>query len=138
MQLSRRAARFNRVVTNRVQGVYAWLVPPWAVIVHRGRRSGRPYRTPVFAFRQERTLVIALLYGEESDWLRNLRAAGGGRVVRVGRTFELGEPRVVDTSAAAELERLSPLARAYCRLADNQVLAEIGERLGGFGTGRAS
>lgn len=138
MQLSRRVARFNRVVTNRVQGVYAWLVPPWAVVVHRGRRSGRPYRTPVFAFRQERTLVIALLYGEESDWLRNLRAAGGGRVVRVGRTFELGEPRVVETSAAAELGRLSPLARAYCRLADNQVLAEIGERLGGFGTGRAS
>ena len=138
MQLSRRVACFNRVVTNRVQGVYAWLVPPWAVVVHRGRRSGRPYRTPVFAFRQERTLVIALLYGEESDWLRNLRAGGGGRVVRVGRTFELGEPRVVETSAAAELGRLSPLARAYCRLADNQVLAEIGERLGGFGTGRAS
>ena len=82
--------------------------------------------------------MIALLYGEESDWLRNLLAAGGGRVVRVGRTFELGEPRVVDTSAAAELERLSLLARAYCPLADDQVLAEIGERLGGFGTGRAS
>ena len=81
---------------------------------------------------------VALLYGEESDWLRNLRAAGGGRVVRKGRTFELGEPRVVDTSAGGELERLSPIARAYCRLADKQVLAEIGKQLGGFGPGRAS
>lgn len=137
MKLSRRVARFNKVVTNRLQRVYAWLVPPWAVIVHRGRRSGRRYRTPVLAFRQERTLVIALLYGEESDWLRNLQAAGGGRVVRMGRIFELCAPRVVDTSTAVELARLSPLARAYCRLADKQVLAEIGERLGGFGTGRA-
>jgi deazaflavin-dependent oxidoreductase (nitroreductase family) len=138
MKLSRRVARFNKVVNNRVQGVYAWLVPPWAVILHRGRRSGRSYRTPVLAFRQEQALVVALLYGEDSDWLRNLRAARGGRVVRMGRTFELGEPRVLDTSMAAELARLPPLARAYCRLADKQVLAEIGSQLGGFGPGRAS
>src|SRR5881392_3359698 len=136
MKLSRRVARFNSTINNRLQGVYAWLVPPWAVILHRGRRSGRSYRTPVLAFRQDRTLVIALLYGEESDWLRNLRTAAGGRVVRMGRTFELREPRVVDTSTALELSRLSPLARAYCRLADKQVLAEIGERLGGFGPGQ--
>src|SRR5712691_3469267 len=123
MKLSRRVARFNRVVNNRVQGVYAWILPPWAVILHRGRRSGRAYRTPLLAFRQDGTLIVALLYGEESDWLRNLRAAGGGQVVRAGRTFELGTPRVVDTAAAAELSRLNPLARAYCRLADQQVLA---------------
>lgn len=138
MKLSRRVARFNKVVNNRFQGMYAWLVPPWAVIVHRGRRSGRTYRTPVLAFRHEQTLVVALLYGEESDWVRNLRAAGGGRVVRRGRTFELVGPRVVDTSTAAELERLSPPARAYCRLADKQMLAEVGTQLGGFGPGRAS
>src|ERR1700716_2881117 len=127
MKLSRRIARFNKVVNNRIQGVYAWLVPPWAVILHRGRRSGRAYRTPVLAFRQQRTLVIALLYGVESDWLRNLQVAGGGEVVRAGRTFRRGAPRVVDTNPAAELARLSPLARAYCRLADKQVLAEMGE-----------
>jgi deazaflavin-dependent oxidoreductase (nitroreductase family) len=138
MKLSRRVARFNKIVNNRVQGVYAWLVPPWAVILHRGRRSGRSYRTPLLAFRQDGTLIIALLYGEESDWLRNLRAAGGGHIVRMGRTFELREPRVVDTSEATELSRLSPLARAYCRLADKQVLAHLGQRIGGFGPGRAS
>jgi len=136
MKLSRRVARFNKAVNNRVQGVYAWIVPPWAVILHQGRRSGRAYRTPVLAFKQDRTLIVALLYGEESDWLRNLTAAGGGHVVRIGRTFELSGPRVVETGAAAELARLSPIARAYCRLADKQVLAEIGERVGGFGPGR--
>ena len=86
MKLSRSVARFNKVVINRIQGVYAWLVPPWGVILHRGRRSGPPYRTPVPAFRHGQALVVALLYGEESDWLRNLRAAGGGRVVGMGRT----------------------------------------------------
>jgi deazaflavin-dependent oxidoreductase (nitroreductase family) len=136
MKVSRRVARFNKIVTNRVQGVYAWILPPWAVILHRGRRSGRAYRTPVLAFRQDRTLVVALLYGEESDWLRNLHEAGGGLIVRAGRTYGLGRPRVVETGAATELSRLSPVARAYCRLADKQMLAEMGERIGGFGPGR--
>ena len=136
MKLSRRVARFNKLINNRVQGIYAWILPPWAVILHRGRRSGRPYRTPLLAFRRDRTLIIALLYGEESDWLRNLRA-GGGRVVRAGRTYELSAARVVDTSAAgAELSQLSPPARAYCRLADRQVMADIGERVPGFGRGK--
>ena len=133
MKVSRRVARFNKVVTNRVQGVYAWILPPWAVMLHRGRRSGRPYRTPVLAFRQDRTLVVALIYGEESDWLRNLAAAGGGQVVRGGRTYELGTPRVVETDAAAG-SRLPRVACAYCRLADKQMLADIGERIGGFGS----
>jgi len=136
MKLSRRVARFNRSINNRVQGVYAWILPPWSVILHRGRRSGREYRTPVLAFRRGRVLIVALLYGTESDWLRNVRAAGGGRVVRAGRTYEAGPPRVVETSAAAsELGKLSPPARRYCRLADYQVIFELGARLPGFGPG---
>ena len=134
MKLSRRVARFNVLVNNRVQGVYAWLLPPWGVILHRGRRSGRPYRTPLLAFKRGGTAVIALLYGEESDWLRNLRARGG-RLVRLGRTYELSAPRVVDTGAA-DLSALGPVARAYCRLADKQVFVDVGERLPGFGRGR--
>jgi deazaflavin-dependent oxidoreductase (nitroreductase family) len=136
MKFSRRFARFNKRVTNRVQGLYAWLLPPWAVILHRGRRSGSRYRTPLFAFRRDRTLVIALLYGEESDWLRNLRAAGG-QVVRVGRTFTVRPPEVIDTSDAGPLlARLSRPERAYCRLAEKLAVLELGEQLPGFGARR--
>lgn len=136
MTLSRRVARFNKLINNRVQGLYAWVLPPWAVILHRGRRSGREYRTPVLAFRRDRTLVVALLYGEKSDWLRNLQA-GGGQVVRGGRRFMVGPPRVCETREAGVLGRLSPPARAYCRLADKQVLFELGEKQQGFGPHRA-
>ncbi len=136
MKLSRRVARFNTLVNNRVQGVYAWLVPPWAVIVHRGRRSGRRYRTPVLAFCRGRVLIIALLYGEESQWLRNLKA-GEGQVIRRGRTYPvLASPRVLQTSVATrELARLSAPARAYCRLAEKQVILELGDASPGFGRG---
>ena len=133
---SRRLARFNKRVTNRVQGVYAWLVPPWAVILHRGRRSGRQYRTPLFAFRRDRTLIIALLYGRRSDWLRNLRH-GGGHVIRAGRTLTLAPPEIVDTSEARPLlARLSRPERAYCRLAEALAIIELGEQLPGFGPRR--
>ena len=54
MKLSRSVARFNKVVTNRLQGVYALACASLAVILHRRRRSGRAYRTPVLAFRQGR------------------------------------------------------------------------------------
>lgn len=133
MKLSRGVARFNKRVTNRIQGLYAWLVPPWAVILHRGRRSGRQYRTPLFAFRRGRTLVIALLYGEESEWLRNLRA-GGGHVIRAGRTFVVGAPEVVATREACSLlARLSPPERAYCRLSEKLAMLDLEEQLPGFG-----
>ena len=136
MKLSRGVARFNKRVTNRIQGLYAWLIPPWAVILHRGRRSGRQYRTPLFAFRRGRTLVIALFYGEESDWLRNLRA-GGGHVIRAGRTFTVGPPEVIETSAAGSLlARLSYPERAYCRLGEKLAILELGEQLPGFGRRR--
>jgi len=43
--------RVNRVFTNPLMGTFAWLVPPLAVVHHAGRKSGRPYRTPVVAFK---------------------------------------------------------------------------------------
>ncbi len=94
ISLRRRLAAFNRVVTNPIQGTWAWLVPPWAVIVHRGRRSGRRYRTPVLAVRRGQHIAVRVLYGVESDWVRNLLAAGGGFVVRGGHTYPLSEVRL--------------------------------------------
>lgn len=134
MKLSRRVAHFNKRVTNRIQGLYAWLVPPWAVVLHRGRRSGRQYRTPLFAFRRGRTLVIALVYGEGSAWLANLRK-GGGRVIRAGRTFIVGPPEIIETRKAGSLlAQLTFPARAYCRLAEKLAILKLEEQLPGFGS----
>ncbi|KAB2346097.1 nitroreductase family deazaflavin-dependent oxidoreductase [Actinomadura rudentiformis] len=101
--LPRSVARFNKVVTNRVQGIWAPYLPPWAVIVHRGRRSGREYRTPVNAFRSGDRLVVGLPYGADSDWVRNLIAEGHGGVERMGRVSRISNPRVLGESGADEL-----------------------------------
>ncbi len=80
MRLPRWLARFNKLVTNRVMGLWAPYLPPWAVVVHRGRKTGRTYRTVLWAFPRNERLVIALTYGD-TDWSRNVLAAGGGQIV---------------------------------------------------------
>ena len=84
--------RFNRRVTNPVLGTISDRVWPLATLHHVGRSSGRRYRTPVFAFTTPRGLVIALTYGTQVQWLRNLEATGGARMVRQGRVLALSRP----------------------------------------------
>jgi deazaflavin-dependent oxidoreductase (nitroreductase family) len=131
MQVPRSVVRFNNAVNNPVQGQYAWLVPPWTVIVHRGRKSGRTYRTPVVGFRKGRTLAVTILYGEESDWVRNV-LGGSGLAVRGGRTYPLLDPRVAQVDETSELSRAG---RRYGRLSGQVLLAELGEPEPGFGRG---
>lgn len=55
-------------------------------------------------------------------------------MIRAGRTFAVGPPEVVETSAAAtHLARLSRPERAYCRLAEKFAILELGAQLPGFG-----
>ncbi len=97
MPLPRRLARFNRVATNRVAIPVAGRAPGFGVVLHTGRRSGRPYRTPVSAFRTPRGFVIALTYGPDSDWTKNVLAAGGGTLLTRGAAVPLTDPRMVTT-----------------------------------------
>jgi deazaflavin-dependent oxidoreductase (nitroreductase family) len=95
MPLPRRLAKFNRVVTNRVLGPPARYLPGFATVSHVGRRSGRIYRTPVNLFRREDGYVIALTYGADSQWVRNVPAAGGVDIETRGRRLHIVNPEVV-------------------------------------------
>jgi deazaflavin-dependent oxidoreductase (nitroreductase family) len=90
----RRLARFNRCATNHLTRPAAARLPGFAVVVHTGRRSGRRYRTPVNAYRTRDGYVIALIYGTESDWVRNVLAAGGCELEARGRRASLTAPEV--------------------------------------------
>ena len=103
MPIPRAVARFNRYVTNPVARVFAGWVPPFALVLHRGRRSGREYATPVWAFRTEDGWVIPLTYGAHSEWPRNVLAAGRCRLRARGRVEDLAEPRVVRGSPGLRL-----------------------------------
>ncbi|EUA67172.1 deazaflavin-dependent oxidoreductase, nitroreductase family protein [Mycobacteroides abscessus subsp. bolletii 1513] len=92
MQIPQSVARFNKYVTNPVQRLWAGWAPSFAIIEHKGRKSGKEFRTPVTAFTTPDGVAILLTYGPDRDWLKNLQAAGGGRVVRRGKTHDVVNP----------------------------------------------
>src|SRR5712691_5311194 len=68
----------------------------FAVVYHRGRRSGRSYATPVGARPTADGFVIPLTFGERAEWFRNVQAAGGCMIRWKGVDYPLVEPEVVD------------------------------------------
>jgi deazaflavin-dependent oxidoreductase (nitroreductase family) len=88
-------ARFNREVSNPLLAPAAARLPYFGVLVHRGRASGRSYRTPVNAFPVPDGFIVALTYGPATDWVRNVLAAGGCDMVHRGRRVKLTAPRLV-------------------------------------------
>jgi deazaflavin-dependent oxidoreductase (nitroreductase family) len=94
MPIPRFIAGFNKHVTNKIILIFAGWLPPFAVISHVGRRSGRVYRTPVLAFKSGEGYVVALTYGRDVDWVRNLLSAGSGEVERGGLRVPVSSFRV--------------------------------------------
>ena len=94
MPLPRWLARFNHNVTNNILGPLAYRIPGWGVVVHTGRKTRREYRTPVFVFHQGDRFVIALTYGRESQWVRNVIWADGCGLETEGQTFRLLHPHL--------------------------------------------
>jgi deazaflavin-dependent oxidoreductase (nitroreductase family) len=103
MVMSKRVARLNRAVFNRFARPLAGWMPGLGVVHHRGRRSGRGYRTPVSVFAAPDGYVIALFYGSETDWVRNVLAAGNCQLRMRGRDVRLVAPRIVHDETRREV-----------------------------------
>ena len=86
--------RLNKHTINVVAKLIAPRTPGFALVIHRGRTSGRTYRTPVIVFRRGQQFVIHLTYGPNTDWVRNVRAAGGCEIITRGRRYQLGNPHL--------------------------------------------
>ncbi len=94
MPLSKKIAHFNKYVTNKLLLLFAGWLTPLAVIHHKGRKSGKNYRTPVMAFQREPGFVIALTYGRNVDWVKNLIAADGGIIEYNGEKTPIHDIRI--------------------------------------------
>ena len=108
--------RVNRAITNPLMGMVAGIVPPLAIVHHAGRKSGRPYRTPVLAFPYAKGLVTPLPYGTDTDWCLNVLEAGDCTLETFGRSVTVSNPRIVETDAALPL--LPAALRRGLRAAD--------------------
>jgi deazaflavin-dependent oxidoreductase (nitroreductase family) len=77
--------------------------PPMAVIHHQGRTSGKPFDTPVQAFRTKTGFIVGLAYHSNPNWAQNILAADGGEMSRGGHRYTLTQPRKRGAEARNDL-----------------------------------
>lgn len=88
-------AKINIAFTNRITGVFAGWLPGFGILTHVGRKSGKVYRTPINVFRASNGFIIALTYSSQSEWVKNVLAAGGCELRTRGKRYQLSSPHVV-------------------------------------------
>jgi deazaflavin-dependent oxidoreductase (nitroreductase family) len=87
-------ARLNLAFTNRLTRPLAARLPWFGVMEHVGRHSGAVRQTSLNAFRRGTgRWIVALTYGPDVQWVRNVLAAGHCRMLVQGRWIELVGPR---------------------------------------------
>ncbi len=91
MPIPTAVTHFNKIALNKVTRHLAGH-GPFVEIEHVGRRTGRVFRTVIFAFRRGDRVTIALTYGPDVDWLKNVRAAAGCRMHLGHSLLRLGSP----------------------------------------------
>jgi deazaflavin-dependent oxidoreductase (nitroreductase family) len=107
--------RWNKAGLNRItRRVFPWM-PGLGVIVHRGRRSGNVYQAPVIVFPADDGYILALTYGKDTDWVKNVLAAGGCELRTSGRLVSLTEPRLYHDETRRGIR---PLERQVLRILD--------------------
>jgi len=88
-------AKINIAFTNRITGLFAGWLPGFGILTHGGRKSGKVYRTPINVFRASNGFIIALTYSSQSEWVKNVLAAGGCDLETRGKKYQLSAPKVV-------------------------------------------
>ncbi|HKV79613.1 MAG TPA: nitroreductase family deazaflavin-dependent oxidoreductase [Candidatus Sulfotelmatobacter sp.] len=88
-------AKINIAFTNRITSLFAGWLPGFGILTHMGRKSGKVYRTPVNVFRASNGFIIALTYSSQSEWVKNVLAAGGCELKTRGKKYQLFAPKAV-------------------------------------------
>jgi deazaflavin-dependent oxidoreductase (nitroreductase family) len=109
----RRLAAFHRAFTNRITIRFVGRLPGFGIVSSVGRRSGKLYRTPVNVFREPDGFLIALTYGPDSGWVKNVLAADGCELETRGVRYQLSSPIVIHDPSR---RRFPPLVRVILRL----------------------
>jgi deazaflavin-dependent oxidoreductase (nitroreductase family) len=103
---------FRWLLSGRVVGA------PIVVLTHRGRRSGRVYRTPVEAIAEDPArdeIVVSPMRGGRGDWYLNILAGGLVEASLRGESFEASWRELPEDERRAALEEYGRDHGAYGR-----------------------
>jgi len=104
----------NKYVTNKLLiHVAGKRFGHFAILSHVGRKSGKLYRIPIIAEPLQDGFVIALTYGKEVDWYKNIAAKGGCSLRWKNRDYRLVHPEFIDQESG--LTAFPAMLRAILR-----------------------
>ena len=118
MPLPKVAGQWNKTGLNHLTRHIAPWMPGFGVVVHRSRRSGRCYQTPVNVFRAGDGYVIALTYGPQTDRVKNVLAAGGCELRPRCQAIPLGPPRLFHDQSRAAIRPVERQVPGILHVAD--------------------
>ena len=99
-----RVRYFNKNFLNKVLRRFVNLpFGPFALVKHVGRKSGKPYETTIMAFPIEKGFMIALTYGPEVDWYKNVQAAGACKLVFHRKEYAINRLEPIEPAEAIPL-----------------------------------
>lgn len=122
--------RVARVLDRGTAALYALgVAPDYLVALEvRGRRSGRTIALPLVMVVLEDERYLVSMLGQNANWVRNVRAAGGDATLRHGLREEVRlEELAVDRRAPVLKTYLkrAPNARAHLPIPKDEPLAEF-------------
>lgn len=119
MPIPKGMRQVNKAALNKVTRQLAPWLPGLGVVVHRGRTSGKQYRTPVNVFPHPGgRYVLALTYGPDTDWVKNVLAAGGCELITRGTHLELTAPRLFHDESRHEIRAVERSILGLLRVYD--------------------
>ena len=87
----------NKHVTNKILiHVAGKKFGHFAILSHVGRKSGKLYRNPIIAEPVKQGFVIALTYGKNVDWCKNVLAKEGCSLYWKNKEYTLINPEFID------------------------------------------
>ena len=86
---------FAMYVIDPIARLFAGWMPGFGILTYRGRTTGHIYHLPINAFRRGEHYIFVLTYGSESQWVKNVSAAGDCQMRTRGREVHLVEPELI-------------------------------------------
>ncbi len=75
---------------------------PFSILYHVGRKSGKHYSVPIIIEPKDDGFVIALTYGREVDWLKNVLHAGVCKILYKNQVYNLVNPVFISQAEALQ------------------------------------
>jgi hypothetical protein len=122
--------RLARTLDRGTAALYALGVAPNYLITLevRGRRSGRTIALPLVMVVVEDERYLVSMLGQNANWVRNVRAAGGDATLRHGLREEVRLEEIASDRRASVLKtylKRAPNARAHLPVLKDAPLAEF-------------